>query len=360
MPRRLFLHTGTMKSGTSFLQNVLAENKTHLIDRHGLLFPGRRWRQQVSAVQDLIERGGPGQPPMAEDGPWRTLSGEVREWSGDAVISMEFLGPRRERKIRQILETFPEHDVQVVMTARDLARQIPAMWQESVQNAATTTWSDFLVAVRDAPPDPDPGPGRWFWNHQGIARMYARWQKVVGREQATLLTVPPPGSSRELLWERFAGLLGIDPTGCTLEVRANPSIGVASAMVLRDLNERLSDDPLDQPDYQRFVKATLGKQALASRKSQEPTLGLDEPWVAARAQQELRDLAAVDPRVCGDLAELTPGIVRGVHTDDIDAAQRLEAAIDALAAAVKTAVEQRQSAVRRLRRNERSGQGDAT
>lgn len=355
MRRRLFLHTGTMKSGTSFLQNVLAENKAHLADAHGLLFPGRRWRRQVSAVQDLIERGGPGQPALEADGPWQGLAAEVRDWPGDAVISMEFLGPRREPKIRQILETYPDHEVQVIMTARDLARQIPAMWQESVQNAATTTWPDFLSAVR-RPPD-GPGPGRWFWNHQGVARMYSRWQAVVGRENISLLTVPAPGSPPELLWERFAGLLGISPQGFSLEVRANPSIGVASAMLLRNLNERLSADPLENRDYHRVVKGMLGKQTLAGRKRHEPTLGLDEPWVGPLAAKELDALRAVDPRVCGDLSELRPQLVRGVHTDEIDAAQQLDAALDALVASVRASVEERRSATGRGGERRRSAPG---
>ena len=134
MARRLVLHIGAMKSGTSFIQNVLSAHKDSLAADHDVLWPGKRWRQQVSAVQDLIERGGPGQEPMADDGPWNRIAAEVNDWSGDAIISMEFIGPREGRKIHQILDSFPDTDVQVVMTARDLARSIPAMWQESVQN----------------------------------------------------------------------------------------------------------------------------------------------------------------------------------------------------------------------------------
>lgn len=348
MSRRLLLHTGTMKSGTSFLQNVLAENKQRLAESHDLLFPGRRWRQQVSAVQDLIDRGARGQEPLDPEGPWESIATEVREWPGDAVISMEFLGPRREPKIRQILQTFPDHDLQVVMSARDLARQVPAMWQESVQNAATTTWPDFLTAVRERPEGP--GPARWFWNHQGIAAMYARWQDLVGRDHITLLTVPPPGAPSGQLWERFAGLLGIVPDGLSLEVRANPSIGVASAMVLRDLNERLGAETLDKRDYHVLVKAALGKQALAARKKHEPTLGLDEPWVAPLAEAEVEGLRAVDPRVCGDLAELMPHAVPGVHTDDIAAEDQLEAALDALTASVRESAELRAAGGRTKKR----------
>ena len=90
MAQRVVLHVGTMKSGTSFLQNVLGENKAELAER-GVLVPGRRWRRQVRAVKELIAHGGPGQPPMPVDGVWQQMVEEIRAWPGTAVISMEYL-----------------------------------------------------------------------------------------------------------------------------------------------------------------------------------------------------------------------------------------------------------------------------
>jgi hypothetical protein len=333
MARRVVLHIGTMKSGTSFIQNVLGENKEHLRDEQGILFPGKRWRRQVSAVYDLIERGGARQEPMEPDGPWNTLARETNEWDGDALISMEFLGPRPKEKINLVRETFRDADLQVVVTARDLGRSIPAMWQESVQNAATTTWPDFLELVR-AERD-EPGPGRWFWNHQGVARMAQRWADLVGRQHFTLVTVPPAGAPPTLLWERFAGVAGIDPSACVLDVRSNPSIGVASALVMRRLNELLDGVPLTRAQYHNQVKHPLAKAALASRKKQEPVLGLDAPWVYARGALQVERLRKLDLRVVGDLDELLPQPVKGVHTDDVGSEEQLGAAIEALAAAVK-------------------------
>jgi hypothetical protein len=334
MARRLVLHIGAMKSGTSFIQNVLAENKQLLVDQQNLLFPGRRWREQVSAVHDLIERGGAKQEPMADNGPWHRIAGEVNAWEGDAIISMEFLGPRNAPKIEQIKASFPDTDLHVVLTARDLARSIPAMWQESVQNAATTTWPDFLAAVK-AERRTDPGPGRWFWNHQRLARMARRWVDGVGRENFTLITVPPKGAPPSLLWDRFASVAGIAPGSCSLDVLANPSIGAASAMVMRDLNEALASDPLPKRAYHTYVKHALAKSSLAERQRAEPVLGLDERWVRKRGALEVDRLRSLGLHVVGDLDELQPQPVRGVHTDDISTEEQLAAAIAALATSVR-------------------------
>ncbi|GAB2884915.1 hypothetical protein [Nocardioides pacificus] len=336
MARRLVLHVGAMKSGTSFIQNVLAGNRELLLEQ-GVLFPGARWRTQVSAVQDLIARGGADQEPMAPDGPWNRLAAEVREWSDTAVISMEFLGPRGPEKIQQVVDSFPGTELQVVLTVRDLARSIPAMWQESVQNGSVVTWDQFLAAVRAD--DGKPGPAKWFWKHQRVSLLARRWVEGVGRDRFTLITVPPKGAPHDLLWHRFAEVAGIDPGSCSLDVLANPSIGAASAMVMRELNEALAADPLSKRDYHNFVKHALAKRGLAARQRAEPTLGLDEKWVQRRGNREIDALRALDLRIVGDLAELAPRPVPGVHTRDIDVSLQLEAAVDGLARAVRLLAE---------------------
>ena len=325
--QRLVVHIGSMKSGTSFVQNVLGGNKDRVAE-HGLLFPGRRWRDQVTAVTDLIELGEAAGPPGPE-GPWRAMVEEIRAWPETAVISMEFLAPRSAAKIRFLQGCFPGTDLQVVLTGRDLTRNVPAMWLESVQNGSVVTWPDFLAAVRTEANAP--GPARYFWKHQGLAAISRRWVKVVGQDHFTLVTVPPRGAPPGLLWERFAHVLGIDPGVCDLTVRRNPSIGAATALVLRRLNEVLAVDGALPARQEFYVKHLLAKRGLAHRYAQEPVLGFDEPWAHRRGHLEVQRLADQGLRVVGDLADLEPRPVPGVHTDQVTVEQQLAASVDGLA-----------------------------
>ena len=93
------------------------------------------------------------------DGPWQHLVDVVNEWPGTAIVSMEFLAPRKEPKIEVIKEAFAGTDLQVVLTARDLARSLPAMWTESTQNRGVRTWEEFLDAVRNEDMSQKPGDG---------------------------------------------------------------------------------------------------------------------------------------------------------------------------------------------------------
>jgi hypothetical protein len=344
---RLVLHIGSMKSGTSFVQNVLGHNKARL-QEEGVLFAGERWRGQVAAVRDLIGRGGEKQEPLDPQGPWLRLVDEINAWPGTAVVSMEFLGPRSPDKIRQIIGSFSETTgIDAVLTCRDLARNIPAMWLESVQNGAVVPWEAYLESVRKR--DGRTPSGRNFWRHQDLVQIAERWSDALGQPFVTLVTVPQRGAPPGLLWERFASLLDVDPAGCDLAVRANPAIGLATALLLRQLNQRMVVGGKVPAGYDRFVKHELSKRGLVHRQEQEPRLGLDEAWVTKAGRRQVQSLERAGYRVVGDLAELEPRPVSGVQPSEVPQDQILAAAVDGIAHLVTSWAE----ADRKSRRQER-------
>ena len=206
------------------------------------------------------------------------------------------------------------------------------MWLESTQNGSTTGWADYLTAVRTE--DRSSVAGRNFWRHQAIPVIARRWAAGVDADggHLTLLTVPRPGADPGLLWERFASVIGVDPAGCDLDVRANPSIGLATAQMLVQLNQRmLKADGTMPKSYDKYVKHILAKRGLVARQGVEPRLGLSEKWVMTRGENQVKRLRADGHRVVGDLAELVPEPVPGVHADEVPAEDRLAAAVDGLA-----------------------------
>ncbi len=328
MAQRVLLHLGTMKSGTSFVQNVLGENKERLAAQD-VLFPGERWRQQVRAVRELIGHGGPGQPAMPTDGPWQQLVDEVRAWPGTAVVSMEFLGPRTAEQIRRIRSAFEPARVEAVMTCRDLGRNVPAMWLESVQNGGTTGWEDYLAAL--AAPERSAPAAKAFWRHQDVPAIAARWAKGLGSDALTLVTVPAPGAPADELWRRFTEVLGLVPTAVELDVRSNPGVDLPSALVLLHLNRRFRPDGTGAlpPYYDKLVKHQLSKRGLSLTPSRGK-LGFDAEWARRAGAEQVRALRGAGYRVVGDLDDLLPVPVRGDQPGDVSAEQVLDTAVEAL------------------------------
>ena len=110
-----------------------------------------------------------------------------------------------------------------------------------------------------------------------------------------------------------AEVAGIPDGLCDTQVRSNPGIDAASALVLRALNERLTEDELVPQDYQRLVKSALAKQGLAERARDDSVrLGIDERWVRRKSREELDNLRQLDLRVVGDIDELEARPVPGV------------------------------------------------
>ena len=325
MVQRVVLHVGAMKSGTSYLQSLLMQNKAVLAE-HGVVVPGTRWGEQVAGVSQVLERKKLMRVPR-EDA-WQRLVDEIAAHDGTSVISMEFLGPVGVGRIEKVVDSFPGMRVEAVITARDLGRNIPAMWQEHIKNGGVVSLPDYVARVRTR-------EDKLFWREQSIGAMGRRWSDVLGADAVSVVTVPRPGGSPEELWRRFARTLGVDPTVAEQPPRANESLGAASVEVIRQLNTQVGD--LDLRQRGPVMKHRLAKKTLGVRRSQEPPIGFDVPhWLVPVADRMKKNIAALGVPVIGDLDELTPVPTPGVAPGAVSAEDRLAAATAGLEGLVRT------------------------
>lgn len=313
MAKRVVLHVGLMKSGTTYVQGILGANRTALGDA-GVLYPGPSWAWQKAAVTDLREM------PGAQPGMWDRLCGQIRSFPGDTVVSVEHLAVIGPRQIRRVCGDLGDAEIHAVITARDLGRTIPAMWQESVKNGGVLDWPAYVAAVR-AGDDTDTG----FWRRQRVGALTAKWVQALGPDRVTVVVVPPPGAPREALWQRFQDAAGLPTMTWAEPPRANESLGAPSAELMRRIN--LSLGRLPRPDYRQQVKP-LGKCVLPLRRAEEPALGFTPgPWVSTRAERQAGAIRTSGARVVGDLAELTPVPTVGVRPREVSPEEQLDAAV---------------------------------
>jgi hypothetical protein len=331
------LHIGLLKSGTSFIQHQIRHHHEALAE-DGTLFPGgRSWRTQVTAVRDLIGTSDLGRGGERSTRTWKWLAGQSESWSGEAVlVSMEFLSFADREQVERVADSLRPRQVEVVVTVRDLARVVPAMWQESIQNRADWSWRAYADSLRDRP-GADPEPARAFWRQQDLSRILRTWVDVVGADHVTVVTVPQRGADPDLLWIRFCRAAGLDATRYPIDVRTvNTSLGVAGTELMRRLN-LASQDRLPRPVYLRHLKHFLAKDVLANR--DDDTFGLgadDQEWAAERAHHMVDDVRALDLPVIGDLAELVPPPAAARRApDQVNDSAVLAAAVEAILAFVE-------------------------
>jgi hypothetical protein len=349
MTQRVFLHVGLPKSGTTYLQGLLEDNKPALADL-GLLFPGDTWEDQVRATRDVRDMSG------YEDssGAWAAMVEEIHSWPGDAVVSMEWLCAADAPHVRRIVDDLAPSRVTVVFTVRDIARALPSAWQEMMKNCKSWSWPDFLTAV--SADDPwSTRPGRRFWVKVDVAAMLDTWSTAVETADIVVVTVPPVGAPHDLLWRRMCAVMGIDPGEYARSTTPrNQSLGVESTEVMRRLNDLYRSSSLTRKAYDTSIKKLLAQQILSSRRHLESRLRVPEayqPWARAAAARQVEAIDTRGVRVVGDLDELRPTFPsEGVDDPgQVDPEHLLEASLHA----VLGMVEEHQRLLRDLERTER-------
>ena len=307
-PRRVVVHVGTPKTGTSYVQDVLFLNRDTLAAQ-GILYPADRFDEHFLAALDLMELHWGGLETQAV-GAWDRLAERVRTWPGTVIVSHEILANATRQQVRRALDSFGDPattEVHVVLSARDLVRQVPAEWQENVKHRRTFDYRSFLDKITD--PARDGELASWFWGVQEVPDILDRWGGSLPPERVHLVTVPKPGAPRDLLWQRFTSVLGLDDVELELETdRANPSMGVPETTLVRRINQRVNNGVLANEDYRQLVRELLAHRTL-SRRSGSPRLALPpdvRDWAVDLSETWIEDLTARGYDVAGSLDELRP------------------------------------------------------
>lgn len=340
MTRRVVLHVGTPKTGTSYVQDVLFRNREPLAEA-GIHYPAERFDAHFLAALDLMNLPWGGLEAEAI-GAWDRLAAQARSHDGTTIISHEILAHASPTQTGRALESLghrwdaapgeQETEVHVVVSVRDLVRQVPAEWQENVKHRATLSYGEFLAQVRD--PERRSRVASWFWAVQEIPAILERWAHDLPPEHVHVVTVPPSGTAPEVLWGRFSRALGLDGVDLDLDAtRANPSLGVPETALIRRIN-RAANDRLAPPDYRPLIRETLAHRTLAERRD-SPRLALPpdaHPWFADLAQAWIAAVEEGGYDVIGDLQELAGAPERPDYADpdDPDPSQVADAAVDAI------------------------------
>jgi len=336
-PPRVFVHIGEPKTGTTFLQQVMWGNRGMLAAR-GLALPGHHPQDHYRASQDLrgIEKL-PSDPAASWAGEWDILATEAKA-SRLAVISHELFSAADPDQAERAVRSLEPAEVHLVLTVRDMGSLLPAEWQETVKHRNTRGWEDWLADVIDVESRAEDRDQYWFWKVHDSVSVLARWAGHVPPERVHVITMPQRGADDGLLWERFAGMLGIDPAGVDLaKARSNSSLGMPEIEFLRHLNEAL---PEEVPGwyYMQAVKETVAHRALATRpRHGRLVLPADrDAWAAEQAEVLIKGLSEAGYDIVGDLDELRPQPITGPRPSPSteSAEQVLDAAVAAAAALV--------------------------
>ena len=321
MAEAIYVHIGAPKAGSSYLQKMLAAHAETLSEA-GFFLPLATRAAQFAAAADL--RGETWTDEQEHS--WEALAADVASRDGVGIFSEELMCAMTDEQIRRMVADLAPAAVHVVVCARDLARQLPAEWQQSVRGRGTRAYADWLADLRD-------DPEHWFWERQDPARIAERWMPHLQPGHFHVVTLPPPGAASELLWRRFATAVGLDPELTAPDAPQNESLGVVESELLRRLNAELGERvPLRLP-YLRVVRDHVLRPALLGKPGTR-RVGIppdSTSWIADRAAEAAKRLASLDGiAVEGDLQDLSAqSQVVEAGPNEVDDSELLDALLDA-------------------------------
>jgi hypothetical protein len=335
MSRAVYLHIGAPKTGTTYLQDRLTRNARSLA-AHGVHFPTRSPLVspalfQFRAALDLLGQDWGGAPGHA-DGAWDALVRRIRRRSGSVIVSHEILAPASPEHVAKVMADLAGTEVHVVYSARDLGRQLPAAWQESIKQGRKWSYRRFLDRAEHG--------HSWFYRAFDLPAVLETWGADLPPERLHVVTVPQPGASTggDQLWLRFCAAFGIDPAWAPMDSdRTNRSLGIAETQVVRELNRRMNRATRREAAFDELIREMLAQDQLVKRASPPVRLPPSRlPWAQEQGQRWIDWLEGSGVHLIGDLEDLRPVALaedeRFHNPDKVKPRRQLGAAMDALAA----------------------------
>lgn len=303
MSRTVFLHIGLQKTGTSYLQGVLTRSRVALAAQGLDLVPQRR-QAAFWLMLDVRDRLQAQDPPQAAHVLDR-LPGLLADAPGDrALISEESLSPADDAQIARLLGALDDREVHLVVTCRDLARQIPSVWQQGLQSGRRSSLTRYLRRLRESEGTTDS-----IWWQKDLPGVLERWSRHVPADRIHVVTVPPPGSGPEMLLERYCRVLGVDPA--TLEHaevgRSNRGLRLEQAEVMRRINLAVPTELKRRDAFGKVGKRFLAVEILGGAEGRQVRVPAQHaPWCQAVSQRYADVLRTGGYDVVGDPDDLVP------------------------------------------------------
>lgn len=295
MAERVYLHIGLPKTGTTYLQGVLWDNRDR-VRRDGVLLPGEGHRDHLWAALDLQGRKKLARRGPRAKGSWGRLRDELAAYDGTGLITHEFFcGASAEQAARAVAELAPA-EVHLVVTARHTAGMLAAGWQEMVKNGGTE-------ALEDIPHKKGRG-SEFSWRTWDLHGVLKRWAGTVPPERVHVLPMPGRGEPPDRHWRNFAGVVGLASEYELPDRPANQSLGVVQVELLRRVNAHLGafKSPADRG---RWIRGYLAEQHLVAQDGER--LGLTPELVEECRRRSDRAVRMIRRRgfdVVGDVESL--------------------------------------------------------
>ena len=306
--RRLVIHAGFHKSGTTALQEAF-DAQSEELKAAGIIYPniGRKAHHRIAWALTgkswgWSKRGG----EKTSRRHWNQLAKSINGSKAETIlISSEFFSELNGDAIRTIFSEIKGRKVEVIFTVRPLVKLLSSSYQQYLKYGIKADYTTWLHSVLDNPGESKINPTFWMRHFHG--RVVARWVDVLGASNVTVIVVDE--TKPEFLFDSINSYLGL-PQGFlkAQETGSNRSLTMEEIALLIEMNKRFPTDR-DWDEYEVFIRDGYIRRLTDHVPPSKDGERLPTPrWAIDKGNeigaQNKRELLATGARIIGDIESL--------------------------------------------------------
>ena len=337
MTKRIVIHAGFFKTGTTALQSSLAASREKLL-QNGVLYPAlssadsSRSTGQHRAAWALKGRhwgwedGGGTVTPIEV---WDKLAGKLNGFEGTSLFSSEFLAELTRDDVERMSKDLKADKIEVVFTLRPLVKMLPSQYIQSLKYGMRLNYEDWLQRIFNG--GEDKVQWRTFWTRHDHPVVIQRWVDVFGPENVSLLVVDE--TKPNLIYETFSELLSL-PNDLLKQIEEkglNRSLTWEEICLLLEMNKKF-DRTLAWGEYATMIRNGIFRN-LTDVPAQDGQHKLLTPqWAVDRAKEltvsNIQKLHSMGIKIIGDIdgtanADVPTGVNEPISSLPLDFAAEL-------------------------------------
>lgn len=187
MAKRLVIHAGFFKTGTTALQTSFAHHREQLAE-HNILYPRLGATGQHRAAWALSGRhwgwenqGGQITPRSV----WETTIKELNAYQETALLSSEFLAELLPEHIQSMKHDIEANEVTIVFTLRPLVKMLASQYQQSLKYGMRLDYLGWLDRVLNDKTDSI--QNQTFWRRHHHPNVIERWVNIFGADNVVVI-----------------------------------------------------------------------------------------------------------------------------------------------------------------------------
>ena len=188
----VFIHIGTGKTGTSYIQSSFVAHQKTLIERHGLLYPeSGRVHHRHRVLRQIAERTSPATAFLDQ---LEQECGANR--ASTILLSDENLSWLNRYQIQTLRDAFGDHRPRIILWLRNQADMIRSAWQEAVKHGEYESLSSYIRGARGRP-------------RLEYLRMADQWAEGFGKEAMRIVLFDELAALGQDFFSAMLGVVGI-------------------------------------------------------------------------------------------------------------------------------------------------------